>query len=154
MEQHSPRPTTPFDNLVTPSYLYTLKLLLPYTPPSMQRIFAFFIKLTELQYTMEHFRGFPSGKAISSGIIDDLKPYMEPAEREMMEQMESMMNIMEMMQGMQAMSESSPDSSGFDPMDMMKGMLSPDQQDMFDMYSHMFDDASNHPDADDQKGES
>ena len=102
MEQNPPKPMTPFDNLVTPPFLYTLKLLLPYTPPSMQRFFGIYIKFLELRHTMEYFQGFSSSPA---NILEGLKPYMGPAEKEMMEQMEMMMNMMEMTKGQPDMSD-------------------------------------------------
>ena len=164
MEQNPPKPMTPFDNLVTPPFLYTLKLLLPYTPPSMQRFFGIYIKFLELHHTMEYFQGFSSSSP--SNILEGLKPYMEPAEKEMMEQMSSMMNMMEMVRSMQSMPEGTSDSSAqgfgaFNPMDMMKGMLSPEQQEMFEMYSTMFEQefnqennhGNNPPDTGGQKGD-
>ena len=152
MEQNSLKPMTPFDNLVTPPFLYTLKLLLPYTPPSAQRFFGIYIKFLEFRHTMEYFQGFSSSP---SNILEGLKPYMNPAEKEMMEQMSGMMNMMEMVQNMQAMSDSSSQGmAGFNPMDMMKGMLTPEQQEMFDMYNAMFETELNDPDTGNEKGES
>lgn len=152
MEQHPPKPMTPFDNLVTPPFLYTLKLLLPYTPPSIQRFFGVYIKFLELRHTMEVFQGFTSDPS-PSNILEGLKPYMDPAEKEMMEQMSGMMNMMEMVQNMQKMSDSSQDSKPFDPMDMMKSMMSPEQQEMFEMYNTMFENEMNHPDTGSMKGD-
>ena len=54
MEQ-KPKLMTPFDMLVTSSSLYTLKLMLPFAPASMQRSLAIYIKFSELKATMEHF---------------------------------------------------------------------------------------------------
>ena len=159
MEQNPPKPMTPFDNLVTPPFLYTLKLMLPYTPPSVQRFFGIYIKFLELRHTMEYFQGFSSSPA---NILEGLKPYMGPAEKEMMEQMSSMMNMMEMVRGMQSMSDDASDSSSqgfgsFNPMDMMKSMLSPEQQEMFEMYNTMFEqefeNENNSPDTGSQKGD-
>ena len=151
MEQNSLKPMTPFDNLVTPPFLYTLKLLLPYTPPSAQRFFGIYIKFLEFRHTMEYFQGFSSSP---SNILEGLKPYMNPAEKEMMEQMSGMMNMMEMVKSMQSMSESSSEGSdAFNPMDMMKGMLSPEQQEMFEMYNTMFENEFNQPDTGNQKGD-
>lgn len=152
MEQKRTRPMTPFDCIVTPSYLHTLKLMLPYTPPPMQRFLAVFIKFLEFRYTMESFRGFPNhtdSSGISPGILGDLKPYMEPAEQEMMEQMESMMNMMEMIQTLQSMSTESDGN----PMDLLKGMMSSEQQEMFHMYSNMFDQEMNPSETDEKKGD-
>ena len=150
MEQKPPRPMTPFDLLVTPPSLYSLKLFLPYTPPSMQRFLAIYIKFLELRHTMEYFHGFPS-QSSQKGMLNDLKPYLDDQERNMMEQAENMMNIMEMVQQMQSMSDSSSGQE-WNPMDLMKGMLSPEQQEMFDMYNNMFEQEINPPDMDDQKG--
>ena len=110
MNQKFPKPMTPFDSLVTPHPLYLMKLLLPYVPPAFQRMLACYIKFMEFQYTLEHFQGFSSSSDETSHILNDLKPYMDPGEQEMMEQMESMMNMMEMVQGMQEMASSMPDS--------------------------------------------
>ena len=109
---------------------------------------------------MEYFHGF-SSHGPSFRMIEELKPFMEPGEKEMMEQMEAMMNMMEMMQGMQEMSEAASQNSdgsasqgfgAFNPMDLMKGMLSPDQQEMFNAYSSMFDEDMNQANSDNQKG--
>ncbi len=97
MEPKSPRLMTPFDSLVTPPDLYTLKLLLPYTPPSAQHFLAVYIKFAELRQTIESFRGFPSSSHTPE-IFNELKPYMGQEAQDTFEQMEVMMNMMEMMQ--------------------------------------------------------
>ncbi|MGN1167514.1 MAG: hypothetical protein ACI4S2_13925 [Lachnospiraceae bacterium] len=154
MEKNPPRPMTPFDELVTPTSLYTLKLLLPYVPVPMQRIVAIFLKFYELKNTIENFHGFNCSCTDDrpDSIIKDLKPYMKPEEQEMMEQMENMMNMMEMMKQVQNASDfaSSDNSEGFSPLNLMKGMMDPEQQNMFEMYSHIFDQAMDHSDS--QKG--
>lgn len=130
MERESHKFMTPFDCLTTPHWLYMMKLMLPYTPDSLQQTLAVFIRFQEMQYTMKHFRGF-FRKRNSNTVLSDIKPYMEPSEQEMMEQMESMMNMMEMMQMMQG--ASSDDSSGFNPLDMFSGMMGSDLSDLFNM---------------------
>lgn len=141
MDCKAPRPMTPFDELVTPPHLYTLKLILPYTPPSAQRMLGIYVKFQEFKNTLEHFQGFH--RSDSGSILDELKNFMKPEEREMMEQMKMFMNMMEMAQNMQAAPEDSDENpqnnSGFQPMDLMKNMLNPEQQEMFDMYSSIFD---------------
>ena len=135
MERFPPKPMTPLDELVTPPSLYTMKLLLPYMPSSLQRTLAIFVKFFEFRQTMEMFYGFGNtGKPISSAaIFNDLKPYMNPKEQEMMEQMEMLMNMMEMMQGQ------------------------PDMPDMSDFLGGMFGDMPHAPDSgtqnDVQKGD-
>ena len=130
MERESHKLMTPFDCLTTPHWLYMMKLMLPYTPDTIQHTLAVFIRFQEMQYTMKHFRGFSRKKGTNS-LLNDIKPYMEPSEQEMMEQMESMMNMMEMMQALQG--TASDDPSGFNPMDMFSGMMGSDLSDLFNM---------------------
>ena len=72
MEQNPPKPMTPFDSLITPPFLYTLKLLLPYIPSSMQRFLGIYIKYLELRHAMEYFQGFtsnPQPRDILDGLV-------------------------------------------------------------------------------------
>ncbi len=131
MDSKKPRPTTPFDDLVTLPHIYMLKLLLPYTPPSMQRMLGIFLKFQELQQALSHFYGFGKSASDSSDMLSVLKDYMSPEEQEMMEQMEMMMNMMEMMKDMPDMSD-------------MPGM---------DAFGDMFGSIFHASDTDEQKGE-
>ena len=87
-----PKLMTPFDMLVTSSSLYTLKLMLPFTPASMQRSLAIYIKFSELKSTMEHFYGFRNSDCQGS-ILDQLKSCLSPEEQTQMSQMEDLMNM-------------------------------------------------------------
>lgn len=107
MDQKDLKPMTPFDCHVTPDELYMLKLLLPYTPPFVQRFLGIFIKFLEFRYTWNYFQGFAN--ASSENVLQDLKPYMRKEEQEAMEQMESMMQIMDMVQNMQSSAEDPQD---------------------------------------------
>ena len=181
MEEKTPKPMTPFDELVTPPQLQMLKLFLPYTPASNQQFLGVFIKFQELQQTISFFQNFENdlhSQAFGSGqapsmmeMLQELRPYLPQQQAEMMDTFLNMMNIMEMMQMFQESSQgqengfsdtdsgfSSENSSagasgggtghmggmgnmfsgGFNPMDMMMGMLTPDQQNMFQMYNSMF----------------
>lgn len=148
---------TPLDELVTPPLFYTMKLLLPYMPASTQRSLAVFVKFFELKRTMEIFYGFGNAnKNLSSDtILYDLKPYMNKEEQEMMEQMEGMMNMMNMMKQMQADTGEASDSDcqNPSPLDLMKGMMDPEQQNMFDLYNDIFNNAVNAADSNTQKGD-
>lgn len=105
MEEKHPRPMTPLDTICTPSYLYTLKLLLPYVPSGAQRVLAVLIKFQEFQNVMQNFRHFSSGSP--GNILEDMKPYLSREEQESFEQLENMMNIINMMEMMQS---AGPDS--------------------------------------------
>lgn len=149
MDKKTPRPMTPFDLLTVPDGLYSIKLFLPYTPVSMQRFLAIYVKFIELRHTITHFHGFPS-RSSPNDMMADLKPYLSEKERSMMEQAENMMHMMEMLQSMQSMSDAS--DQDVNPMDFMKTMLTPEQQEMFNMYSQMFDADMNMSDPDTKKG--
>ena len=56
MERKPPKPMTPFDSMVTPPYLYSLKLLLPYTPQSHA---AFYGNLYKVPGIKAHYGIFP-----------------------------------------------------------------------------------------------
>ena len=114
-----PKPMTPLDMLVTSSSLYTLKLMLPFAPASIQRSLAIYIKFSELKATMEHFYGFSNSKCQGS-VLDQLKSCLSPEEQAQMSQMEDLMNMMEMMQTMNSDSNGEND---FSPADFMKGVF-------------------------------
>ena len=106
-----PKLMTPFDMLVTSSSLYTLKLMLPFAPASMQRSLAIYIKFSELKATMEHFYGFLNTDHPGS-VLEQLKSCLSPEEQTQMSQMEELMNMMEMMQ---TMNSDSDGENGFSP---------------------------------------
>lgn len=149
MDKKNLPPITPFDNMVTSSELQMMKLFLPYTPGSMQQFLAVFVKFLELQETIRFFGEINSGskrhafhKSASSPLdmLDDIKPYMEEKDCETIDSLLNMMNMMEMVSAFQTMggTQAGNASEGFNPMDMVKGMLTPEQQDMFEMYNTMF----------------
>lgn len=136
MEHSPPKPMTPFDELVISPDLQILKLLLPYTPPDQQEFLGVFIKIFELQETVRFFinaknnllssTGWSDFPPSSADILKSMKPYISPSKAEMIDTLSSVMNMMET-------------DGDVSPFEMMMGMLSPDQQDMFEMYSEMFD---------------
>lgn len=126
---------TPFDQRTSENSLVVLKLLIPYLPPYTQRMFAIYIKFLEFQHTLSSFRSFRQHAYSAQDIFEDLKPYIPSSASESIEQLLNMMNMMELLRDIYPSAEN---DSGFDPMSMMKNMLSPEQQDMFDVYNDMF----------------
>lgn len=135
MERQPPLPMTPFDTLVTSSELQMMKLLLPYTPASQQRMFAFYIKFMELQNTIRNFGLFRRGQpenifgnphASPADILNELKPYIGK-EADTIDMILSAMSMMEMMQGMDMPDPSQMgDLSGMmDMMNMFAGQSPP-----------------------------
>lgn len=109
MESYDKELVTPFDMLTSPKSLRMMKLVLPYTNPQMQQMFAVYIRFMELQETMRFYQNFSSSlsaqdigsQANLTDIISDLAPYLPPEISEAMEQFEMVMAMMENMQDMQ-----------------------------------------------------
>lgn len=156
MEKKLPPPMSPFDELVVPPALQTMKLLLPYTPPARQQIFGTFIKFIEFRETLAFFRNRPaqvSSQALHRTpgtspveILKEIQPYLPAKDAETLGNFINAMEMMEMMQMYQEFSDSSDSTestdanNGFSPADLLMGMLSPQQQEMFQTYSAMFSD--------------
>ena len=160
MDKNLPGPMTPFDDLVTSPELQIMKLLIPYTPASGRKMLAACVKIMELRETLHIFSGKKGAVRAQMlteeenpspiDLLNSFRPYLKPREAaalDMVINLKEMMSVMEMMQN----SGSSEDGgSALDPMDILSGMLSPEQQEMFHMYSDMFSQAEDH----DQKGDS
>lgn len=120
-------PLTPFDTLVISPKLQMMKLMLPYTPASSQRLLAFYIKFTELQNTIHYFKSFESlhdkdsfsdKPEQSLDILEDLRPYMSTKDSETIDMIMTAMNMMEMMN-----QSDMPDLSSMGDISSMMGMM-------------------------------
>ena len=148
MEKKPPLKMTPFDLMVTTELLQTMKLMIPYLPPDLQRMAGIYAKLSELQNAIYYFqppyydsrrRRLRQKKLDIHTLMDDLRPYLTKEACEMFDNMEQAVEMMQMMQGMQTNKDTS-ESSGLNPMDFLQNMLSPDQQELFRGYQHILDD--------------
>lgn len=139
MEKKSTTPLSPFDELTIPSELQLLKLILPYTPVTNQKMLGILIKFLELEYTIDFFQhctlklhSQTTDAPVSfSNIISEIAPYLSKRDSQMLASVQNILNILEMMQTFQ-------DTSSTSPADLFSGMLSPEQQEMFQMYQTMF----------------
>ena len=141
MEDWNINQMTPFDCRIATQSLQLTKLLIPYLPGETQRIMAIYVKFMEFQNTWSSFRVFRQKTYTTQDVFQELRPYMPASACESIDNIMNMMSMMEMMQNMQEMQESNNDDTsgfGFDPMQMMQGMLTPEQQGMFEMYNNMF----------------
>ena len=150
MEKKTNRPLTPFDELTVPPELQMLKLLLPYTPASSQKSLGILIKFLELQHTIQFFQHFTvklhsqtlNGDSPSlTGVLEEITPYLPENEQSMLSTFRDVMNMMEMVQMFQTTSNTDSDNSSgtFNPKDLIMGMLSPEQQEMFQTYQNIFE---------------
>lgn len=135
MEDWNTTQMTPFDCRTTSQSLQLTKLLIPYLPPQTQRIMAIYVKFMEFQNVFSSFQAFRQKAHSTQDIMQDLKPYMPPSA---CESIDNLMNMMSMMELFQSFQETSDSNSDFNPMSMMQGMLTPEQQSMFEMYNTMF----------------
>ncbi len=150
------QPQTPFDSLLSNPQLNMLKVMIPFLPPQNQSGMAMMIRMQEMQETMRFYKTFPHGihaKDFSNdmsdgplGIFHAMRPYLPDENGSMIDTLLNIMPMMEMIKEMSDMngmgldddSENSSSSIfGGGAMDMVKGMLSPEQQGMFDMFSMM-----------------
>lgn len=119
------KPMTPFDELVSPSDFFYLKLLIPYVPKQIQRLIGIYIKYSEFMNTLHSFYGFPdSASAIPHDnvfeIFEKLKPYLSPEDFDKFEQVESLLSMIEMMKMMQ---QDSDGSSSMDFSDILNSFF-------------------------------
>ena len=145
MEEQTTKTITAFDSLFTNNRIQMLKILIPRLIPEQQGVFAVYIKLLELQYTLTFLRRHP-GKALFEGakrlsasffqedntgtmeLLDELLPFSGPEERSKIQNMKSMMEtfkkMKEMMDMIQMMQELFPEGMGGDgsPMDFFANM--------------------------------
>ena len=56
MEKKPPLKMTPFDLMVTTELLQTMKLMIPYLPPDLQRMAGIYANLSELQNAIYYFQ--------------------------------------------------------------------------------------------------
>lgn len=154
MSQQNSDHVLAFDTLYTTNHIQMLKVLLPHLPQKQKNEFAVFIKYMELQYTIELSRKSKhkinictasSAEALDiASLIEELQPYCTEQERKTFSRMAETFQTLHMFQDIQkykdlfsTMSDSENDSgesSNMDMSQMLKGMLSPEQQAMFDMF--------------------
>lgn len=153
-----------FDTLYTHNHIQILKVLLPYFDADSRKNLAVMIKFMELEYTMEYVNRHPpllkaaafekdAGKKKQPDIVEifeQIKLFCTPSERAMFDQLTNMkksldmyQEVMDMMQMLgpltQPDSNASSSAGGINPLDLLKGMLSPEQQNMFEMFQSSLD---------------
>ncbi len=99
---------TDFDYLVADPQLQMIKAAIPYMQPPQQRIISMLVKMQELNHTRSLFAGgevsamglTPAGgqKASPVEILQAMKPFAGPKEREMIEMFENLQIMMQAMQ--------------------------------------------------------
>lgn len=150
MEHSDPEMLTPFDRLIFSRQLQMLKLMIPYVPPANQRMLAVCVRFLELEQTISFFSRPGSAMHMQTSdrkfcspadLIDELRPYLGKEQQRSVDSILNLINIMEMASAMEQMASDKDGHSGsgeINPAEILKGMLTPEQQEMFEMYSAVF----------------
>ena len=159
MDKNLPGPMTPFDDLITSPELQIMKLLIPYAPASKRQMLAACVKVMELRETIRIFgggRGSVRAQTLRDeenpspiDLLNSFRPYLKPREISALDMILNLREMMSVMEMMQSASSSESGDTGMNPMDLLSGILSPEQQEMFHIYSDMFSQAESSP----QKGD-
>ena len=159
MDKNLPGPMTPFDDLITSPELQIMKLLIPYAPASKRQMLAACVKIMELRETIRIFsggRGAARAQTLRDeenpspiDLLNSFRPYLKPREISTLDMILNLREMMSVMEMMQSVSSSESGDTGMNPMDLLSGILSPEQQEMFHIYSDMFSQAESSP----QKGD-
>lgn len=148
-----------FDEMTTTDRIRMFKAALPYVDIGIQKYMAIYIKLLELMYIMNYFRNEPQKFSARftrhksndpREVMNGLRKYCSKSEQASVDQLLQMMQAFEMYQKYSSLiqplaamntdncgSESSAGTSGSDPIASLMGMLSPEQQKMFEMFREM-----------------
>ena len=99
---------TEFDYMMADPHLQMMKAAIPYLQPPQQRMISMMIKIQELQKTRSMFcdgevsamglSGSAKQKASPMELLQVIKPYANPREREMIEMLENLQIMMQAMQ--------------------------------------------------------
>ncbi len=135
-----------FDNAVSDKRLQIIKTALPYTCSREQKILSLFIIVEEFKNTMNFFSRQPDNEKIeiyslsddrrtSKNMIADIKKILSKSEQDKLDNFLNMINMLNMMSIYRNISNSP--GKDIDATQTLKSMLSPEQQELFDIYSSM-----------------
>ena len=167
-----PPPITPLDELTSSPELRTLKLFLTFLPHTSQHTLAVFIKFLEFRQALELSSSCSpplasqelseSAGLFPENLLQNLRPYLTPQERQIFEMFENIQNMLSVMdlfraaeppvssfsfQATDATDSKSTDSAStmeqfqnnsFSPTDLLMNLLSPEQRSNFKIYNDLF----------------
>ena len=162
MEQQDGNKVMAFDTLFSTNHIAMLKILLSCLDYQAQKSMAVYIKLLELQYTIRYYKQNPHPLCGCTGtnasrdlpsLCKELLPYCDEGEKKQIEQLCSLFQSMEMYREFSKTMETMKDmipgfadmsdlfstgdpSSGSSPdiMSLLINMLTPEQQEIFQMF--------------------
>lgn len=142
----SSKELTEFDSIICDSRLQLMKSAIPFVGPREQRFLSIYVKYVELLKTINLVKTAKpdsvnicsvngSGRKEGSenkDFLSTIKKYCNSSERENLDMIVNLINTYKMFQTFKENSDG--DASAFD---ILKSRLSPEQQEMFDIYSAM-----------------
>lgn len=133
------------DKAVTSNNIQILKTAIPFVAAEKQKYVSIYVKYLELMNTISFFNSksnYGLEESVSHPdlfeLLNEIKPFLSRRDQELVDSFANMANIMKMYDSYKDMFTS--DAAGdpqSNPFDTLKGMLSPEQQAMFDMYQNM-----------------
>lgn len=141
---------TAFDSLISDDSLQMIKAAIPYIPTKGQGFISTYVKFMELNNTIRIFQrnskdslgicSLPEDKKNIFEMLNAMKQHSRGQQKEMFESIINIMNAFQMYQTFQEeISKINLDKDSplpkIDPVNTLKGMLTPEQQSMFETYS-------------------
>lgn len=139
-----------FDNAVSDKNVQIMKIALPYIPPQKQKFISLFIIMQEMKNTFSFFQSggknapeigicsVDSENCTVQNMINDIKKILSEKEREKVDSVLNIFNMLKTVGMYRSMASAYSGAFNGDSFQAMKSMLSPEQQEMFDLYSNMF----------------
>lgn len=154
MEQTA-KELTEFDSVICDSHIQMMKSAIPFVGPREQRFLSIYVKYIELSKTINLAKNLkpdslgvcsitgkkPSGD--NNDFLQTIRKYCSPAERETIDMITNMISAYKMLrtykETMASAESTGKEADGKDNsiINILKSQLSPEQQEMFDMYSSM-----------------
>lgn len=154
MEQTA-KELTEFDSVICDSRIQMMKSAIPFVGPREQRFLSIYVKYIELSKTINLAKNLkpdslgmcsitgkkPSGD--NNDFLQTIRKYCSPAERETIDTITNMISAYRMLrtykETMASAESTGNEADGKDNsiINILKSQLSPEQQEMFDMYSSM-----------------
>ncbi|MGN0376578.1 MAG: hypothetical protein ACI4ED_02980 [Suilimivivens sp.] len=164
MDSNEQNKVIAFDTLFSTNHIAMLKIMLPYMDNQTQKSLAVYIKLMELNYTLDFYKKHPypvcgcMEKEASPDLLklcEELLPYCTEDEKKQIEQIRNIFQSMEMYKEMsktmELMKDFMPDMGSFgdlfsgknssgqnsgtpDIMNMLMNMMTPEQKEMFNLF--------------------
>lgn len=136
------------DKAITTNNILMLKTMIPYVSGDKQKFISVYVKYLELMNTISYFGSnkIPYSTTDETpahldlfDLLSEIKPFLSRRDQDLVDSFANMAQVMKMYDSYKDIfNPGGGDEESSGPFDALKGMLSPEQQAMFDMYQNMF----------------